>query len=71
MWEGGRWAGHFKPMPFTPPKTVNQLSGLADDTLHIRESAIGPATPAEFYRFGEHAIMPVASLLSGARVFAS
>ncbi|AKI01393.1 Glycosyltransferase like family 2 [Hoeflea sp. IMCC20628] len=70
LWEDGKWAGYFKPAPFKPPKTVNQLSGLANDTLHIRETGIGPSTPAEFYRFGEHAIMPVSSLLSGARVFA-
>jgi len=70
LWEGGRWAGSFKPASFTPPKTVNQLSGLANDTLHIRETGIGPVTPAEFYRFGENAIMPVEQLLSGTRVFA-
>jgi len=71
LWEGGKWAGHFKPAPFIQPKTVNELSGLANDTLHIRETGIGPATPAEFYRFAENTIMPVASLLSGAKVFAS
>lgn len=49
---------------------MNQLSGLSNDTLHIRESRIGPATPAEFYRFGENAIMPVDNLLAGTRVFA-
>ncbi|MDP2120174.1 MAG: glycosyltransferase family A protein [Hoeflea sp.] len=70
LWEDGYWAGHFRPAPFTPPKTINQLSGLSNDTLHIREAGIKPATPAEFYRFGEHAILPVDALLSGARVFA-
>lgn len=70
LWEGGRWARLFKPEPFKPPKTVNQLSGLGNDTLHIREAAINPATPAEFYRFGENAILPVEALLSGTKVFA-
>ena len=69
-WQGGRWAGVFRPAPFAPPKTVNQLSGLHYDTLNVREASIGPATPAEFYRFGENAIMPVDNLLSGTRVFA-
>lgn len=70
VWQAGRWAGHFKPAPFKPPKTVNRLSGLANDTLHIREAGITPATPAEFYRFGENAIVPLEAFLSGAKVFA-
>lgn len=70
IWEDGRWAGHFKPAPFTPPKTVNQLSGLSNGTLHIREDGIGPATPAEFYRFGENAILSVEALVTGVKVFA-
>ena len=70
LWEDGRWAGLFKPAPFIPPKTVNELSGVSNDTLHIRESGIDPATPAEFYRFGENAIMPVEHLLAGTKVFA-
>ena len=69
-WEDGRWAGHFKPEPFKPPKTVNRLSGLSHDTLYIRESGIGPATPAAFYRFGENAILPVEAVVTGAKVFA-
>lgn len=69
-WEGGKWAGLFKPPPFSPPKSVNLLSGVADDDLHVREAAIKPKTPAEFYRFGEHAIMPVENLLAGTKVFA-
>lgn len=71
LWEGGKYAGHFKPAPFKEPKTVNELSGLANETLHIRETGIRAATPAEFYRFAENAIMPVASLLAGTKVFAS
>ncbi|WP_412051566.1 glycosyltransferase family 2 protein [Hoeflea sp. Naph1] len=70
QWEGGKWARLFAPAPFSPPKTVNQLTGLTDDRLQIREADIGATTPAEFYRFGEHAIMPVEALVSGAKVFA-
>lgn len=70
LWEGGKWAGHFKPAPFAAPKSVNQLTGLANDTLQIREASIPPSTPAEFYRFGEYAIMPVENLLAGTKVFA-
>jgi len=70
LWEGGQWASLFKPAPFVAPKTVNELSGLSDDMLHIRETGIAPATPAEFYRFGENAIMPVEHLLAGTKVFA-
>ena len=69
-WEGGRWVAQFEPPAFSPPKTVNQLSGVAEDALHVREAAIRPATPAEFYRFGEHAIIPVDNLIAGTRVFA-
>jgi hypothetical protein len=70
LWEQGKWAGLFKPAPFTPPKTVNELSGLSNDTLDIRESGIKPVTPAEFYRFGENAILPVDAVLAGTKVFA-
>ncbi|WP_394690230.1 glycosyltransferase family A protein [Hoeflea sp.] len=69
-WEGGKWASHFKPAPFSPPRTINQLSGVNGDRLNVREADIGAQTPAEFYRFGEHAIIPVDSLLSGTTVFA-
>jgi hypothetical protein len=41
-----------------------------DNRLNVREADIGAQTPAEFYRFGEHAIIPVDSLISGTRVFA-
>jgi hypothetical protein len=69
-WEGGRWAAMFKPPAFSPPKTINQLSGVSDETLNVREAELGPATPEEFYRFGEHVIMPVDNLLAGTKVFA-
>lgn len=69
-WEGGRWAAMFKPPAFSPPKTINQLSGVSDETLHVREAELGPSTPAEFYRFGEHVIMPMDNLLAGTKVFA-
>jgi hypothetical protein len=36
----------------------------------VREAELGPATPEEFYRFGEHVIMPVDNLLAGTKVFA-
>lgn len=70
-WEGGKWAGLFKPAPFSPPRSVNRVAGLNADRLMVREADIGAATPAEFYRFGEHAILPLDSLVSGAKVFAS
>lgn len=70
LWEGGKWAGLFKPAAFMPPKTVNQLSGVTNDTLQIREAGIKPLTPAEFYRFGENAILPVDAVLAGTKVFA-
>ena len=70
LWDGGRWAQLFRPEPFKPPKTINQLSGISNDTLHIREAGIKPETPVEFYRFGENAILPVDAIVSGARVFA-
>lgn len=69
-WQGGKWAHLFKPAPFKAPRTVNELSGVSDETLHIRESAITPETPAEFYRFGENAIVGVEPLLAGTKVFA-
>jgi hypothetical protein len=69
-WDGGKWAPLFKPAPFTAPKTINQVTGLIDDRLSVREADIGAATPAEFYRFGEHAILPVDSLVAGTKVFA-
>jgi hypothetical protein len=69
-WEGGKWAAMFKPPAFSPPKTINQLSGVSDETLNVREAELGPATPEEFYRFGEHVIMPVDNLLAGTKVFA-
>jgi hypothetical protein len=69
-WEGGRWASHFKPGPFSPPRTINQLSGVNEDRLNVREAEIRAQTPAEFYRFGEHAIIPIDSLVNGTSVFA-
>jgi len=69
-WDDGKWAAIFKPPAFSPPKSVNQLSGVTDDALHVREAAIRPTTPAEFYRFGENAIIPVENLLAGTKVFA-
>ena len=69
-WDGGKWAAMFKPPVFTPPKSVNQLTGISDDALHIREAAIRPTTPFEFYRFGENTIIPVENLLAGTKVFA-
>ena len=70
LWEGGRWAALFKPAPFSPPRSINRITGLNEDRLMVREADIGARTPAEFYRFGEHAILPVESLVSGAKVFA-
>lgn len=70
QWEDGRWAARFKPAPFKPPRTINQISGIGDDRLNVREADIGAATPAEFYRFGEHAITPMDSLVNGTQVFA-
>ncbi len=70
LWDSGKWEGRFKPAAFVPPRTVNQLSGVSNDTLHIREAGIKPVTPEEFYRFGENAIVPVDAVLTGTKVFA-
>tara|TARA_R110002020_G_scaffold194317_2_gene395021 strand:+ start:5097 stop:6299 length:1203 start_codon:yes stop_codon:yes gene_type:complete len=69
LWEAGRWAGLFRPEPFRPPKTINQLSGFTDGTLHVREAGITPKTPAEFYRFAENAILPAEAMVSGTKEF--
>ncbi|WP_035530725.1 glycosyltransferase [Hoeflea sp. BAL378] len=69
-WEGGKWRAFFKPAPFWGNRSVNEMSGVLKDQLYIREDATPSQTPAEFYRFGENAILPVDIVASGARVFA-
>lgn len=74
IWEDGKWRNHFKPAPFTRGKASihvsGEMSGVLKDNLYIREDVTPSQTPAEFYRFGESTIMPVAQVASGARVFA-
>ena len=70
-WEGGKWAAAFDPPPFAPgERIVNQTSGVIGKVLYIRESKLKVQTPGEFYRFGEHAMLPVDLVVNGARTFA-
>ena len=69
-WEGGKWRDCFKPLPFRGDRSVNEICGVLKDYLYIREDAEPSRTPAEFYHFGEHAILPIKHLASGTRVFA-
>ncbi|WP_110032543.1 glycosyltransferase family A protein [Hoeflea marina] len=68
-WDGGRWADLFEPAPFNAPKTVNALSGVMEDMIHLREDRLRVTTPGEFYRYAEHAIMPVGHVVAGTRSF--
>lgn len=70
-WDGGKWAGLFDPPPFKAPKTINGLSGVTDGTIYLREAALKMKTPGEFYRFAEHAIMPVRHIIAGTQAFAT
>ncbi|MDP3525102.1 MAG: glycosyltransferase family A protein [Hoeflea sp.] len=69
-WDNGRWLDHFKPAPFWGNRSVNEMSGVLKDYLYIREDAAPSRTPAEFYRFGENAILPIELVASGTRAFA-
>lgn len=69
-WDGGRWKDHFAPPPFTGNRIVNETSGVLKDIMYLSEAKVKAATPHEFYRFGEHAIIPVDLLVAGAKVFA-
>lgn len=70
-WQGGKWAAHFNPGPFTPPQSRNELCGFHKDSIYIRESGIAASTPAEFYSFAESFIMPVEHVISARRAFAA
>jgi hypothetical protein len=69
-WDGGRWKDHFAPPPFTGNRIVNETSGVLKDIMYLSEAKVKASTPHEFYRFGEHAIIPVDLLVAGAKVFA-
>ncbi|WP_047031127.1 glycosyltransferase family A protein [Hoeflea sp. IMCC20628] len=69
-WENGKWRECFKPLPFQGERSTNEMCGVLKDYLYIREDADPSQTPAEFYRFGEHAILPVEHVASGVRTFA-
>ncbi|KJS10767.1 MAG: hypothetical protein VR78_13760 [Hoeflea sp. BRH_c9] len=69
-WEGGKWRACFKPGPFQSYRSVGDMCGVFKDYLYVSEDADPSRTPAEFYRFGEHAILPVEHVASGARAFA-
>ena len=68
-WDGGKWVSLFEPPPFKAPKTINGLSGVTDDIIYLREAALKIKTPGEFYRFAEHAIMPVKHVIAGTQAF--
>jgi hypothetical protein len=69
-WDGGKWRDHFKPGAFQPNISFNELSGVIKDMLYVREEVVPSKTPADFYRFAEHAILPAEIVASGARAFA-
>lgn len=69
-WDGGKWRHLFKPGVYLSNISFNELTGVIKDTLHVREAAVPAQTPAEFYRFAEHTILPVEHVASGARAFA-
>ncbi|MBC7280428.1 glycosyltransferase family A protein [Hoeflea sp.] len=69
-WEGGRWRDCFKPIAFCGNRSHNELCGVLNNYLYIREDAPPAQTPVEFYRFAESLIMPIENVVSGARVFA-
>ena len=69
-WEGGKWRAHFKPMPFWGNRSHNELSGVLNDMLYIKEDVPPVATPGEFYHFGESMILPAELVASGNRAFA-
>lgn len=69
-WDGGKWKEHFTPPPFGGNRILNETSGVLKDILYLSEAKLKAATPHEFYRFGEHAIVSVDHLVAGAKVFA-
>lgn len=71
-WEGGRWAGHFAPPPYDPGRVAfRHLSGVVSNCIYFSEAKVKAKTPGEFYRFGEHALMPIEHLISGRKTFAT
>ena len=70
VWEGGKWRDCFQPKPFRGNKSYNETCGVINNYLYIREDVTPSQTPAEFYHFGESAIMPIEHVVSGARTFA-
>ena len=70
-WDDGKWASHFNPAPYAPGERIlNELSGVVGEVLYLSESKLKAKTPAEFYRFAEHAMLPVELVVAGARTFA-
>jgi glycosyltransferase involved in cell wall biosynthesis len=68
--DGGKWRHLFKPAPFHGNTSLNELSGVLNDMLYLREASVPSTTPADFYKFAEHAILPIEIVASGARAFA-
>jgi len=68
-WEGGKWATfQYQHRSFSPKTVETSCSGLAHDTLHIRETGHRVLlTPLSFYSLPENTIMPWPPL-SGAKV---
>lgn len=71
--EGGIWASHFNPPDeFFPSTAQNQLCGVYNGNMYIRESGLKKVTtPAEFYRFAESFLMPVRHMVSARQAFAA
>jgi len=70
VWDGGKWRDCFKPEPFFTKASVNEVCGVIGGELYIREDTTPAQTPAEFYHFAENAIMPIALVAAGTKVFA-
>jgi len=69
-WEGGRWAAGFAPGPYNPERVAfRRMSGVFNNVIYLQERKLKAQTPYEFYRFGEHAVLPVKHVMSGRKVF--
>lgn len=70
--DGGRWSAHFNPPDtFEPPSSHNQICGVHQGYMYVRESGLNVATPTEFYRFAESFVMPVEHVATGRQAFAA
>ncbi|MBW3097298.1 glycosyltransferase family 2 protein [Pseudohoeflea coraliihabitans] len=69
QWHDGRYAEYFRPAPYIADKVINKASGLHQGTVYFNERKLAAETPAAFYHFGEHAMLPLRDVLSGARAF--